>query len=64
MRKITAARARKIDLVVATKLDRLARSTHQLISLGKELEALGVDLVIGQRKGLAERPPFGVLSRP
>ncbi len=43
---IAAARARKIDVVVATKLDRLARSTHQLISLGKELEALGVDLVV------------------
>ncbi len=36
-------------MVVATKLDRLARSTHQLISLGKELEALGVDLVITEQ---------------
>ncbi len=28
------------------KLDRLARSTHHLVTLAKELEALGVDLVV------------------
>jgi DNA invertase Pin-like site-specific DNA recombinase len=43
---LAAARARKIDVVVCTKLDRLARSVHHLVALGKELEALRVDLVV------------------
>ena len=43
---LAAARARKVDLVACVKLDRLARSTHHLVTLGKELEALGVDLVV------------------
>jgi DNA invertase Pin-like site-specific DNA recombinase len=43
---LVAARARKIDSVVCTKLDRLARSTHHLVVIAKELQALGVDLVV------------------
>ena len=43
---LAAARARKIDVLACTKLDRLARSTHHLVTLAKELEALGVDLVV------------------
>jgi len=43
---LAGARARKIDVVACTKLDRLARSTHHLVVLAKELEALGVDLVV------------------
>jgi DNA invertase Pin-like site-specific DNA recombinase len=43
---LEAARRRKIDVVVCTKLDRLARSTHHLVTLVKELETLGVDLVV------------------
>ena len=43
---LAAARARKIDSVVCTKLDRLARSTHHLVVIAKELQALGVDLVV------------------
>src|SRR5262245_1310905 len=43
---LAAARGRKIDVVACTKLDRLARSTHHLVTLAKELEALGVDLVV------------------
>src|SRR5437762_7168257 len=39
-------RRRKLDLVLVTKLDRLARSTRHLVTLGAELEALGVDLVV------------------
>src|SRR3989442_10960301 len=39
-------RRRKFDLVLVTKLDRLARSTRHLVTLGAELEALGVDLVV------------------
>src|SRR5438445_1863068 len=45
-RLVKAARARQIDIVAVTKLDRLARSTHHLVSLGRELAALGVDLVV------------------
>ena len=40
------ARRRRFDLLVVTKLDRLARSVHHLTSLGRELEALGIDLVV------------------
>jgi len=43
---LAAVRVRKVDVVVCTKLDRLARSVHHLVALGKELEALGVDLVV------------------
>ncbi len=39
-------RRRKIDTIVLTKLDRLARSTRHLVTLAAELEALGVDLVV------------------
>lgn len=42
---LAAARMRKIDVVVCVKLDRLARSVHHLVTLAKEFEALGVDLV-------------------
>jgi DNA invertase Pin-like site-specific DNA recombinase len=43
---LAAARARRLDIVACTKLDRLARSTHHLVTLAKELETLGVDLVV------------------
>jgi DNA invertase Pin-like site-specific DNA recombinase len=43
---LRAVRARRVDAVACVKLDRLARSTHHLVTLGKELEALGVDLVV------------------
>jgi DNA invertase Pin-like site-specific DNA recombinase len=42
---LMAVRARRVDVVACVKLDRLARSTHHLVSLAKELEALG-DLVV------------------
>src|SRR5437660_1514464 len=45
-RLVKGARARQVDVVVVTKLDRLARSTHHLVSLGRELATLGVDLVV------------------
>jgi DNA invertase Pin-like site-specific DNA recombinase len=32
--------------VACTKLDRLARSTHHLVRLAREFEALGVELVV------------------
>jgi DNA invertase Pin-like site-specific DNA recombinase len=43
---LAAARARKIDVVACVKLDRLARSVSHLVALAKELEVLGVDLVV------------------
>ena len=43
---LKAARSRKVDVIVVTKLDRLARSVHHLLSVAKELEALGVGLVV------------------
>jgi DNA invertase Pin-like site-specific DNA recombinase len=43
---LAAVRSRKVDIVACVKLDRLARSTHHLVTLAKELEALGVDLVV------------------
>jgi DNA invertase Pin-like site-specific DNA recombinase len=36
-------------VIVATKLDRLARSVHHLLSVAKELEALGVGLVVTEQ---------------
>jgi len=43
---LTAARARKIDVVVCVKLDRLARSVHHLVAMAREFESLRVDLVV------------------
>jgi DNA invertase Pin-like site-specific DNA recombinase len=43
---LMAARRRELAVVVVTKLDRLARTLHQLVAAGRELEALGVDLVV------------------
>jgi DNA invertase Pin-like site-specific DNA recombinase len=43
---LSAARARKLDVVCCVKLDRLARSVSHLVSMARELEALGVDLVV------------------
>src|SRR5208337_1242150 len=36
----------RFDVLAVTKLDRLARSVHHLTSLGREFEALGIDLVV------------------
>jgi len=40
------ARRRRFDVLACTKLDRLARSVHHLTTLGREFEALGIDLVV------------------
>jgi DNA invertase Pin-like site-specific DNA recombinase len=45
-RLLADARHRRFGVLAVTKLDRLARSVHHLTTLGKELEALGVDLVV------------------
>jgi len=46
---LKAARSRKVDVIVVTKLDRLARSVHHLLSVAKELEALSVGLVVTEQ---------------
>src|SRR6266446_3859137 len=47
LRAFAAARGwQKLDLVAVVKLDRIARSIHNLLTIAKELEALGVDLVV------------------
>jgi len=38
-------RKRRVDVILCVKLDRLARSVHHLVSLGREFSSLGVDLV-------------------
>jgi DNA invertase Pin-like site-specific DNA recombinase len=43
---MAAVRHRQVDVVLVTKLDRLARSLHHLVAVSRELEALGVDLVV------------------
>jgi DNA invertase Pin-like site-specific DNA recombinase len=43
---LAACRRRQVDVVAITKLDRLARSVHHLVALGREFETLGVDLVV------------------
>ena len=42
---MAAAHKRQLDAIVCVRLDRLARSTHHLLTMARELEALGVDLV-------------------
>lgn len=46
---LKAARSRKLDVILIAKLDRLARSVHHLLSVAKELEALGVGLVVTEQ---------------
>lgn len=43
---LAEARARRVDVVACVKLDRLARSVHHLVTMAREFEALGVDLVV------------------
>lgn len=45
-RMLADARRRRFDAVACVKLDRLARSVHHLTTLGQELGALGVDLIV------------------
>jgi DNA invertase Pin-like site-specific DNA recombinase len=43
---LAVVRARKVDVVACTKLDRLARSVRHLVTMAQEFEALGVELVV------------------
>lgn len=56
-----AIRAGEVDVIVTTKLDRLARSLRELVEFAAELEALGVDLVAIDQAGIDTRTPTGRL---
>ena len=43
---LASVRARRVDVLVCVKLDRLARSVHHLVAMVREFEVLGVDLVV------------------
>lgn len=59
-RLVAEARRRRFDVVVVTKLDRLARSVRHLVNLTAEFEALGVGLVVLDQ-GLDTSTPSGRL---
>jgi DNA invertase Pin-like site-specific DNA recombinase len=65
-RLMVDARRRRFDAVVCTKLDRLARSVRHLTTIGEELEALGIDLIVLDQaidtSTSAGRLLFGVLA--
>ena len=54
-------RRRKFDVVVVWKLDRLARSLKQLLTIGDECRTLGVDLV-SLRQNIDTTLPAGRLT--
>lgn len=63
---LQAVRRRQVDVLVCTKLDRLARSVRHLVALGEELRALGVELVVLDRAvdttTSGSRALFGMLA--
>lgn len=65
-RLLRAVRRQEVDVVLCTKVDRLARSTKHLCELAEELEAAGVDLVCADQPvdttSATGRLLFGVLS--
>jgi DNA invertase Pin-like site-specific DNA recombinase len=54
-------RKRKFDVIVIWKLDRLARSLRQLLTIGEECRSLGVDLV-SLRQNIDTTLPAGRLT--
>src|ERR1022692_2037035 len=54
-------RRRKFDVIVVWKLDRLARSLKQLLTIGEECRSLGVDLV-ALRQNIDTTLPAGRLT--
>jgi DNA invertase Pin-like site-specific DNA recombinase len=59
---LAAVRARKVDIVAVTKLDRVARSTRHLVTLAGEFQALGVDLVATDQQVDTTTPSGGSCS--
>ena len=63
--RLTAgAYRRRFDAVACVKLDRLARSVHHLTTLGKDFQALGVDLVVLDQGILRPSPRAGLGCEP
>jgi len=58
---LSDVRRRKFDVLVVWKLDRLARSLKQLLTLGEECKFLGVDLV-SLRQNIDTTLPAGRLT--
>jgi DNA invertase Pin-like site-specific DNA recombinase len=58
---LTDMRRRKFSVVVVWKLDRLARSLKQLLTIGEECQSLGVDLV-SLRQNIDTTLPAGRLT--
>jgi DNA invertase Pin-like site-specific DNA recombinase len=54
-------RRRRFDVIVVWKLDRLARSLKQLLTIGEECRSLGVDLV-SLRQNIDKTLPAGRLT--
>ena len=59
---MSTARRREIDLIIATKLDRIARSTLNLAKLCDELDRLGVGLFFVEQ-GIDTTTPEGRMVR-
>ena len=49
------------DILVCTKLDRLARSVNDLGNIAKTLESKGVDLIVTDQSGIDTSNPLGKL---
>jgi DNA invertase Pin-like site-specific DNA recombinase len=58
---LSDSRRRKFDVMVVWKLDRLARSLKQLLTIGEECRSLGVDLV-SLRQNIDTTLPAGRLT--
>jgi len=58
---LSGMRRRRFDVVVVWKLDRLARSLKQLLTIGEECRSLGVDLV-SLRQNIDTTLPAGRLT--
>ena len=58
---LAAARRRDVDVIVAVKLDRLARSVQHLVELAGELKALGVHLIV-RDQAIDTSTPTGKLT--
>jgi DNA invertase Pin-like site-specific DNA recombinase len=61
-RLMQAVRARDVDVLAVTKIDRLARSLRHLLAVAHELEENGVDLVVLDGQAIDTTTPAGKLT--
>jgi DNA invertase Pin-like site-specific DNA recombinase len=57
---LSAARARRFDIILVVRLDRLARSSRHLLNILEELQGFGVDLVCTDQQ-IDTKSPAGKL---